>query len=154
MYTTIRQKIRILIYSFFSEQPFDQKWGSSLIYFFRLQTTIWQNVWSPYIYSFFVQGHLTKKLGLHLCNFLFVDDHLTKVRDHSYSLIYYFLNCANIWFATVKAVLPLSFVQFCSLCFWPYCLFISSATLMEVLALIFRTLYPWPYEVKNLTSHF
>ena len=41
--------------------------------------------------------------------FLFVHVHSTKVRGHSYSLIYSFLNCANILFAIFMVVLPLYF---------------------------------------------
>ena len=56
--------------------------------------------------------------------FLFVHDHSTKVRGHSYSVIYSFLNCANISFAIFitdcpyisyalfLAVVPLYFVRY------------------------------------------
>ena len=61
--------------------------------------------------------------------FLFVHDHSTNVRSYSYSVIYYFLNCASILFAMFMAVLPLYFVYYVH---W-------SA------ALIFHTLYSWLY---------
>ena len=61
--------------------------------------------------------------------FFLVHDHSTKVRGHSYFLIYYFFNCANISFAILKAVVHLYFV--CSI-HWG-----------AALTLIFRTLYWW-----------
>ena len=58
--------------------------------------------------------------------FSFVHDHSTKVRGHSYSLISFFLNCANISFALFLAVLPLNFFRY----------------IQAILdTLIFRTLY-------------
>ena len=50
---------------------------------------------------------LDQKLGSSLIYlFLFVHNHSTKVRSHSYSILF----CANILFAMFKAVLPLYFV--------------------------------------------
>ena len=43
---------------------------------------------------------------------LFVDDHSTKIRSHSYSLIYSFHNCANIQHAIFMVVMPLDFVRY------------------------------------------
>ena len=72
------------------------------------------------------------------------------------TFIYSFLRCANISFAMFVADTALIFP---SLCFWQYCLCISSAVFLVVLpisfvhhihrraGLIFRTLYPWLYEV-------
>ena len=62
---------------------------------------------------------------------LFEHDHLTKIWGHSYSLIHSFLNCTNISYTIFMAVLPLYFVRY---------IHVSTA-------LIFRTLYPWLYEV-------
>ena len=56
-----------------------------------------------------------------------VHDHSTKDRGYSYSLIYFFLNCANISFAIFMAVLPLYFVRS-----------ISGSTTLK-----FRKLYSW-----------
>ena len=70
----------------------------------------------------FVHDHLTL-----IYFFLFGHDHSTKVRGHSYSLINYFLNCANISFAVV----PLYFVRYIP---YPY---ISYTIFMEVLLLYF-----------------
>ena len=67
----------------------------------------------------FVHDHWPKIRAL-IYFFLFGHDHSTKVRGHSYSLINYFLNCANISFAVV----PLYFVRY-------------------IHTLIFRTLYSW-----------
>ena len=75
--------------------------------------------------------------------FLLVHDHSTKVRGHSYFLISYFLNCANISFAILKAILPLYFVRsihrgaaliliFCTLYSWKCCSYISYAMSMAI----------------------
>ena len=88
--------------------------------------------------------------------FLFVHDHSTKVRSHSYFFIYSFLHWADISFCYILGITSLIFL---SLCFWQYWLCISSAIFIAVLALcflhyihgsaalIFHTLYPWLYEV-------
>ena len=55
---------------------------------------------------------------------LFVHDHLTKIRGHSYSLIHYFLNCANISYAIFMIVLPLYS--------WKYCTYISYTIFMTI----------------------
>ena len=43
---------------------------------------------------------------------LFVDNYSTKIRVHSYSLIYSFLNCANISYAIFMAALPSYFIRY------------------------------------------
>ena len=106
--------------------PFNhQRLGSSLIQFFCLYTTIRPEI----------------RVLINL--FLFVHNHSTKVRSHSYSLIYSFLNCADISFAIFKAVLiPLYFVHFVSgsiVSLYFVCYIHSSTTLM------FPTLYSWKY---------
>ena len=53
-----------------------------------------------------------KTMVLIILFLLFVRDHLTKTRGHSYSLIYSFLNCANISYAVFMAALPLYFVRY------------------------------------------
>ena len=55
-----------------------------------------QNKCSSFIYSFSSGRPVDQKLGSSLTFFLFVHDHSIKIRGHSYSLIYSFLNCANI----------------------------------------------------------
>ena len=99
-------------YYFFSTRPLDEKSGSILIYFFHLYMTIWPKI--------------MVLINLFL---LIVHNHSTKVRGHSYFLIYYFLNCANISFAIFKAALPLYFVH--------------SIHRGAALTLIFHTLYSW-----------
>ena len=85
----------VLFHIFFLfARPFDQKLGSSLIYFFYLYTTIRPKI------------RVLNNLFL-----LFVHDHSTK-RDHSYTLIYSVLNCANISFAIFMAILSLYFVRY------------------------------------------
>ena len=70
--------------------------------------------------------------------FFLVHNHLTKVRGHSYFLIYYFLNCANIPFAIFKAVLSLYYISLYSVrsmhggCSKHYCCYISYAMLMSI----------------------
>ena len=138
-----------IIYFFFSGRPFHQKSGSSLIYFFYLHTTIrpnicsyfiysffstWpldQNIWSSFIYPFFCKRPFDQKLRSSLIYFIFAHDHLIKTRDHCYSLIYSFLNGANISYAIFMAELPLFFVRY----------------IHVSITLIFSTLYTWLYGV-------
>ena len=100
------------IYSFVCTQPFDQKLGSSLIYFFYLHTTIRQK-YIVLFHSFSLSARpFDQKLRVLINLFrLFVHDHSTKIRGHSYSLIHSFLNCANISFAIFMAVQPLYFFR-------------------------------------------
>ena len=72
--------------------------------------------------------------------------HLTKFKGHSYSLIYSFLNFANISFAVFEVVLPLDFVRSIS----------GSTTFISRLlsiAFVFCTLYPWLYEAWATSWH-
>ena len=116
------------IYSFFCAQPFDQKIRSTLIHFFICTRPFDQKLGSSLIYLFYLYTTIRPKIRV-LINLIFflVHDHSTKVIGHSYFLIYYFLNCANISFAIFKAVLPLYFVR--------------SIHRGAALTLIFRTLY-------------
>ena len=43
--------------------------------------------------------------------FFFLHDHSTRVRGHSYFLIYSVLNCVNISFGILKTVLTLHFLR-------------------------------------------
>ena len=81
------------------------------------------------LFLLFAHGHSTKMYGplsyvLPLCTtirpkirflinlfLLFAHDHSTKIRVYSYSLIYSFLNCANISYAIFMSVLFLYFVR-------------------------------------------
>ena len=51
---------------------------------------------------------------------LFVHDYSTKIRIHFYSLIYSFLNCANISYAIFMAALPLYFLCCIHVQYYPY----------------------------------
>ena len=117
LHTTIRPNTWLsFIYSFFNARLFNQKLGSTLVFFFHLYTTIRPKI----------------RVFINLIFFL-VHNHLTKVSGHSYFLIYYFLNCANIPFAIFKAVLSLYFVR--SIhggCSKPCCSYISYAILMSI----------------------
>ena len=156
LHTTIRPNYRVLFhlfYSFFSARSFDQKLGSSLIYLFHLHTTIRQK-YMIFFLSFILSLCTTirpKNRVLINLLFLFVHDHLTKL---GFTLS--FLRCVNISFAIFMTDTALIFL---SLCFRQCCLYISSAIFIVVLpisfvhyihwraALIYRTLYPWLYEV-------
>ena len=131
------------IYSFLSARPFDQKLGSSLIYFFHLDTVIRQKYMIFFLsFILFLCTTIQSKIRflIFFFFFLFVRNHSTKVKGHSYSQIFYFLNCTNILFA----LLPLYFVRYNhTLIFIHY--IHGSATL------IFRTLYPWLYEFLAFT---
>ena len=72
---------------FFSVRPFDQKLWSSLIYIFHLHTIIRQK-YMTFFLSFILSFCTTirpKVSVLIKLFFLFVHDHSTKVRGHSYS---------------------------------------------------------------------
>ena len=126
LHTTIRQKNMTLFHLIFLlSRPFNQKSGSSLIYFFYLHTTI------------------RPKTKVLINFFLFVHNHSTKVRGHSYSLIYSFFNFGNISFGIFKAVLPLYFVRsirgsaaltpkFRTLYSWKCCSYISYTIFMAI----------------------
>ena len=108
------------IYYFFCARPFDEDLGYSLIYFFFLHAP----------------NHLINICGALLFIISFVHDHSTKIRDHSYSLIYSLINCVYISYATFIAVLTY-FVHY-----------IYGRT-----GLIFRMLYQWLYEVLPSFRH-
>ena len=123
-----------MIYSFFSERPFDQNLGSPLIYLFHLQTNIQQKYEIFFHFFFSLCTTIRPKIRV-IINliFVFVHDHLTKVRGYSYSLIHTFLNCTNISSAVFLAVLPLRFVRYIqSSASYPY---ISCSIFMKVLLL-------------------
>ena len=85
--------------------------GLPMIYLFHFQTTIRQKYMIFFHLFFFLCTTIRPKIRLFIDLFLlFTHDHLTKVRGHSYSLIYSFLNCANNSFAIFKAVL--SYISF------------------------------------------
>ena len=112
LHTTIRQKYMTLFHLFFlCARPFDQQLSSSLIYFFCLHSIIRQKIYGPLSFILSLCTTIWPKIRILINLFLlFVHDHSTKIRGHSYSLIYFFLNCANILFAVFMAVRPLYFV--------------------------------------------
>ena len=142
-------------------RPFDQKLGSSLIYFFFLHTTIRPN-YMVLFHLFFLQCTTVRSKIRVLINLfsILVHDHSTKVRGHSYSLIYYFLNSANISFAIFMA--DTAFIIFRALCFKQYCFYISYANSYQYYPYTFRTLYSVcnfqfmksPVELNSLLSNF
>ena len=77
-----------LIYSFLSARPFDQKLGSSLIYFFHLDTAIRQKYMIFFLsFILFLCTTIQSKIRFLIIFFfvLFVRNHSTKVKGHSYS---------------------------------------------------------------------
>ena len=121
-------------------RPFDQKLESSLIYFFYLHTTIRPN-YMVLFHLFFLQCTTIRSKIRVLINLfsILVHDHSTKVRGHSYSLIYYFLNSANISFAIFMADTAL--VIFRALCFKQYFFFVSYTNSQRYYPYTFCTLY-------------
>ena len=104
------------IYFFICVRTFNLKLGSSLICFFHLHTTIRQK-YTIFFHLFFLCARsFLEKLGSSLIYFfcLYTAIQPKLGRGHSYSLIYSFLNCANISFAIFMAVLHLYFVRFIS----------------------------------------
>ena len=139
MCTTIRPKIRVpinLIF-FICTRPFDLRLGSSLIWFFYLYTTIRPKIRDLINLTFlFVHSHSTKIIRVLIYIFIsFVHDHSTKMYGSFLLFNLFTYNCVNIWYATFMAVL-IYFVNY-----------IHGST-----ALIFRTLYPWLYEILAETS--
>ena len=142
LHRTIRPNYRVLFhlfYSFFSARPFDQKLGSSLIYFFHLHTTIRQK-YMIFFLSFILSLCTTirpKNRVLINLLFLFVHDHLTNLGvtltllfilflDVSIFRLLYSCQIMPLYFRSLfLAVLPLYFVRY-----------IHSST-----TYIFRTLY-------------
>ena len=135
------------IYYFFSAGPFDQKLRSSLIYFFHLHATIRQK----YVIFFlsFIQS---------LCK---------TIRPEIRVLINLFFYLYNTIRPHLGVTLTLKFIIFLivpTFCM-QHCLYISFVIFIVVLpisfvnyihwraALIFRTLYPWLYEVSAVNPH-
>ena len=100
--------------------------------FFYLYKTIRQNYMFVFLWLIFpFCTTIRPKIRSSLINlfFLFVHDHSTKVRCHSYFLIYSFLNCANISFAILTA--DTAFI-FRTPYLWKSCCFISYAISMAI----------------------
>ena len=176
LWTTIRPKIMFLmrLISWFAHDHSTKIYGplSFIISFIYNQSNkydcphwlisfIWtqpfgQNIWSSFIYSFFCVPLFIKIIRVLIDLFiLFVHQHSTKIRGHSYSLVYFFLNCANTLYAAFKEVLPLfssaAFMtvplysvlyiyctpafKFCRIYTWQYCPYILCTILMTVLSL-------------------
>ena len=83
LHMTIRPNYMVLFYlfySFSSAQPFDQKLGSSLIYFFHSHTTIWQKYMIFFLSLILSLCMTIRPKNRVLINFfLFVHDHSTGV---------------------------------------------------------------------------
>ena len=87
----------------------------------------------------FADSHLTKIHGPLPFILSFEHDHSTKIKGHSYSLIYSFLSCVNVSYAIFTAVLPLCipytvFMVALPLYFVPniHCLYILYAILLAI----------------------
>ena len=89
------------------------KLESSLIYFFYLYTTIRPKYIVLFDLFFLLCMSIRSKIRVFIILFcLFVLENSIKTRNHSYSLIYSFQNCANILYAMFMVVLPLYFVHY------------------------------------------
>ena len=130
VHTTIRPKYVAFLYLLlFCARPFNQDLGTNLIFLYAHNHLIKTCGALPFIITF-EDDHSTKVIRVLIYIFIsFVHDHSTKIRGHSYSLIYLLINCVNVSYATFMAVLIYSV----------HC--IHGGT-----ALIFRTLCPWLYE--------
>ena len=158
LWTTIRPKVKVLIDLFllFRHDHFIQICGPlSFIYSYFLYLTLRPNIrflidlfplfahnhWTKIFYSFsFILSFYTSiqpKLKVLIDLFLlFAHNHSTKFRGHSYSLIFSFLNYANISFAIIIVALPLYFVNY---------IHVSHV-------LIFCMLYSWQAFIQALLS--
>ena len=107
--------------SFIWTRPFDQDLWSYFIYSFICTRSFNQKLRSSLIYLFYLDITMRSKF-LVLLSFIFssVRDHPTKIRGHSDSLIYYFLNSANISSARFMTVLRLCFLRYIPLYFVHY----------------------------------
>ena len=129
LHTAIRPKCMVLFHLFFRLCATIQPNIMALIDLFLLfahDHLIWMCTPLPYILSLCTTIRPKIRVLINLF-VLFIHDHWTKIRGHSYSLIYSFLNCANISYAIS----------------WQYCPWIHVSTV-----LIFCSLYSWPYEAS------
>ena len=124
--TTIRPKIRVAIELFLS----------FFFYFFHLQTTIRQKYMIFFRLFFLCARAFRQKLGSTLIYFFYFYTaiRLKLGRALSYSLVYTFLNCANIFVCYIHGSTVLIFR---TLYFWQYCLYIPFSIFISVLLLYF-----------------
>ena len=150
LHTTIRPNYRVpfhLFYSFFSARPFDQKLESSLIYFFRLHTTIRQKYmifFLSFIHSLCTTIRPKNRVLINLL-FLFVHDHSTKLGVTLTLLFILFLDVPIFRLLYSWQILPLHFIRYVPSS--TTYIFRSVHYIHWRAVLIFRTLYPWLYEV-------
>ena len=166
------------IYSFFSARPFDQKLGSTLIYFFMCTRPFDLIIGSSFIYYFFSAQPFDQKLEssliyiFHLHTIIrqkymiffisFILSLCSTIRPKLRILINFF----NYLYVTIRpnlvATFTLKFILFLIVPIFclQHCLYISSPAIIPLyfvhyihrsVALIFRTLYPWLYEVMAKT---
>ena len=69
--------------------------------------------WSSSIYYNFLHDHSIRKIRVLIYIFiLFVYDHSTKIRGHSFPLIYSLINWVNISYATFAIIGKVSFIHY------------------------------------------
>ena len=125
--TTIRPKIRVLIDLFLLfAHDHSTKIYDRLSFILSLCTTIRSKMIVPVNLFFYLYTTIRPKLGI----------------GYSYSLIYSFLNCANISFAIFMAVLALYFVR---------C--ISGSTTFIFLRLYSQQYYPYISQSQPFWKH-
>ena len=142
------QKLRsTLIYFFVCTRPFDQKLGSSLIYFFRLHKTIRQKYMTFFLSFIYFLCTTIRPKNRVLINvlFLFVHDHSTKLGVTLILLFILFLDMPIFRLLYSWQILPLHFIRYVHSS--TTYIFRSVHYIHWRAVLIFRTLYPWLYEV-------
>ena len=156
MYTTIRPKVRFFnqfIY-FICTRPFDKKLGSSLIYFFRLHTTNRQKYmifFLSFIHFLCTTIRPKDRVFINLV-FLFVHDHSTKLGVTLTLLFILFLGVPIFHLLYSWQILPLHFIHYVHNSTTYF--FRSVQYIHWRAVLIFRTLYPWLYEVLAMVFYF
>ena len=131
-------------------RPFDRNMWLSYIYFFFFCTTIRPRLRVltcliflyahnhlikicgplPFIITF-EHDHSTKVIRVLIYIFIsFVHNHSTKIRGHSYSWIYWLINCINVLYATYGST-----YIFRTLYSWWHCSYISYAMSMAIWSL-------------------
>ena len=135
------------IYYFFSARPFDQKLGSLLIFFFHLHTTIRQKYmifFLSFIHSLCTTIRPKNRVLVNLL-LLFVHDHSTKLGVTLTLLFIFFLDVPIFRLLYSWQILPLHFIRYVHSS--TTYIFLSVHYIHWSAVLIFRTPYPWLYEV-------
>ena len=142
LYTTMRPESRVFVDLFLScAHDHSTEICGFLIFIVFLFTTIRPRLRVlTFLIFLYAHNHLIKICGPLPFIITFVHDHSTKIRRHSYSLIYHCFSCGNISFAIFMAYTAL--IIFHGFCFKQYCFYVLCARIHER-PYIFRTVYSW-----------